>query len=690
MLKKTIIFSFLILICTALTVSAQNAALERAKAVRPADFYVSTDGNDANDGSKSAPFATLERARTAVRERMKTSETPLTVEVGAGRYELAQTFTLMKEDSGAAGREVTWRAEPGAEAVLSGGKVLDDWKVVDDPDVLAKLPENVRGKVIQVDLKAVGVSDFGSPAQKGLELFFKGNPMQISRYPNEGFLKITGLVGGHEKDIRGTKGDMYGDFMFDDDRLTAWTDEKDPWVHGYWFWDWSDQRHPVASIGTENKILHVKPPYHSYGYRKGQWFYGFNLLCELDIPGEYYLDRESGILYFYPPEEVTPGALAVTILKNIVKLDQVQFVTWQGFTMEYCRELAFSMSGSDDLCAGCTVRNTGDSGISASGTRQTVFGCHLYQLGASGISVSGGDRKTLTRGDCLIMNNHIHHYGRVRRMYAPGASVSGVGNTISHNCIHDAPHMGMGFSGNDHLIEYNEISNVCFESNDAGAVYTGRNWSMRGNVLQFNYLHDIQGFENRGCVGIYLDDQFSSARMYGNIFVRVRRAAMIGGGRDNAIVNNIYVHCEPCVHLDARGLGWQKDFTQDWIQKLEATGEHLGINIMTPPYSERYPELTTILTNNPGTPTGNVVTHNICVGGNWGGNVSGQWQGTSIWKQAYDFNTIENNFLEGDPLFEDVEHGNFTLRPDSPALKLGIQQIPWQKIGTFEDALRAK
>jgi hypothetical protein len=103
-------------------------------------------------------------------------------------------------------------------------------------------------------------------------------------------------------------------------------------------------------------------------------------------------------------------------------------------------------------------------------------------------------------------------------MYHPGISLTGVGNRAANNLIHSAPHMAIYFSGNEHVIEYNEIHHVSFESNDAGAIYAGRDWTMRGNVIRHNYLHDITGFENRGCVGVYLDDMFASAAIYGNVF----------------------------------------------------------------------------------------------------------------------------------------------------------------------------
>ncbi|MDO4630571.1 MAG: right-handed parallel beta-helix repeat-containing protein, partial [Planctomycetia bacterium] len=613
----------------------------------------------------------------------------ITVTVKEGLYELDSVFTLTAEDSGTENLRVTWQGEKGKTVRLSAGKYLNSWKKVDDAEILAQLPESVRDKVVMVDLKAAGITEYGSPKGGGIELFFKGKPMTMSRYPNEGFIKIVSVDENEPRDVRGTKGDGVGNFQVDDERILAWDAEKDPWVHGYWFWDWSEERHAVAEIVKETKTIKVAPKYHSYGYRKGQWFYGFNLLCEIDMPGEYYVDRETGILYFYPPEEVTEDSLVVTVLGNVVKV-RADYLTFKNFVLEYSRDTAFSMNGKGDLAVKMTVRNASGTGISANGTNMTVYGCHLFNLGKSGISMTGGDRKTLTPSGNLVANCEIHDYARIQRVYAPGVQINGVGNTVAYCKIYDAPHMGIGFGGNDNLIEYNEIYNVCYESNDAGAIYTGRNWTMRGNVLRYNYLHDIQGFENRGCVGIYLDDQFSSAEMRGNIFVRVSRATMIGGGRDSQIVNNIYIDCQPCVHLDARGLGWQKAFTEGWIKDLQENSNHLGINPNVPPYSTKYPEVTEILTNNPGTPVGNTVANNLYIRGNFGATTDGQWKGTSIWQKAPEFNTIENNREATESELPGWKEGDFTLSADSPSIQTGFQQIPWREIGLKKDALRAR
>ncbi|MGD9518485.1 MAG: right-handed parallel beta-helix repeat-containing protein [Armatimonadota bacterium] len=653
-------------------------------------LYVAPDGNDtwsgrqAKAGEGDGPFASLERARDEIRRLKQAGGLPeggVTVEVAGGIYERAGSFELTAEDSGTDEAPILYRAARGAEVRLIGGKRVTGFTPVTDRAILARLEESARGKVYQADLRALGITDYGSPGGGGLEVFYKDKPMTISRWPNEGFVRIVDILNLDPVDVRGTKGDKVGKFVYEGDRPSRWLGEKDLWLHGYWFWDWSDQRQKVESIDTEKRIISLVPPYHNYGYRKGQWYYAFNALCEVDMPGEWYLDRETGTLYFYPPGTLSDGDVVVSVLPTLVTMKEVSNVTLRGFTMEAARGTAITIEGGTQCrIVGCTIRDMGGKAVSISGgTRNGVVGCDVYDLGDGGVVLSGGDRKTLTPAGHYAENNHIHHYGRIRRMYSAGISLNGVGNRASHNLIHNAPHQAMSFGGNDHLIEFNEIHSVCYESNDAGAIYAGRDWTMRGNVIRHNYLHHINGFEGRGCVGVYLDDMFSSADIVGNLFYRVTRAAFIGGGRDCRVENNIFVDCTPALHVDARALNWAYAHADGWLKEAAEKGTLSGIAFNQPPYSERYPALARILEGQPKAPEGNVIARNICWGGKW----------DEIEGAARPFLTFEDNLIQEDPGFVDYANGNFQLREDSPAYRLGFKRIPIEKIGLYKDPRRA-
>jgi hypothetical protein len=335
------------------------------------------------------------------------------------------------------------------------------------------------------------------------------------------------------------------------------------------------------------------------------------------------------------------------------------------------------------------IRNVGGWGVTVSGgSRHGVVGCDMYQLGGGGISLSGGDRTRLTSAGHVAENNHIHHYARVKRVYQAGIQLAGVGNRAAHNLIHDAPHMGMGFGGNEHRIEFNEIHHVCTESNDAGAIYTGRNWTMRGTIIRHNYLHHINGFRGRGCVGVYLDDMFCGTEITGNVFYQVTRAAFIGGGRDCLVKNNLFVDCSPALHVDARALGWAHDHADKWIEEGRQKGTLSGIRYQEPPYSQRYPELVGILEDEPAAPKGNRVCCNVSVGGTWDGVHGG----------ARKYQTIENNLVDVDPHFvtpgrigkdKQPRATDFAFKADSPAWDIGFQKLPLKQIGLYEDDDRA-
>jgi hypothetical protein len=511
--------------------------------------------------------------------------------------------------------------------------------------------------------------------------------MTVARWPNQGFVKIVRVLGPTAVDVRGTKGCAEGVFSYEGDRPRRWAGEKDAWLHGYWFWDWADQRQKVEAIDPEKRTISLAKPYHGYGYRAGQWFYAFNVLAEIDQPGEWYLDRQAGILYFWPPAPIAEGQAIVSVVPTLVRLKEVSHVSLRGLTLEAMRDTAVVVSGgSHDRIAGCTIRNGGRSAIAVSGRSHAVVGCDVYQMGEGGISLSGGDRKTLAPAGLAADNNHIHHYGRWKPMYSAGISIAGVGNRAAHNLIHHAPHQAIGFGGNDHTIELNEIHNVCFESNDAGAIYAGRDWTMRGTAIRHNFMHHIYGFEGRGCVGVYLDDMFSGTTIFGNVFLRVTRPAFIGGGRDNVVENNVFVDCKNAMHMDGRALGWAAPAVNTSMK------DHLlAMPYKQPPWSERYPKLIGIWEDEPAAPKGNVIRRNVSFGGNW----------DDIFKEARPYVAPEDNLVDVDPHFvappsspvprlacPAVPVTGFQLRDDSPAWKLGFQRIPLEKIGLYKDEFR--
>ena len=155
----------------------------------PLKLYVSPNGDDNATGrqrapGKQGPFATIARARDAVRQLRKMGLYPrsgIEIELLRGIYELRAPVELASEDSGTATAPVVYQAEIEGKIRLVGGKILRNWQPVTDETILSKLDPSVRGKIYQADLKALGIEAFGSPAGGGLELFFNMQPMTLAR-----------------------------------------------------------------------------------------------------------------------------------------------------------------------------------------------------------------------------------------------------------------------------------------------------------------------------------------------------------------------------------------------------------------------------------------------------------------------------------------------------------------------------
>ena len=500
-------------------------------------MYVAKDGNDTWSGlnairgvGNAGPFATLERAREEIR-RLKDSKAlpagPVTVFLKGGVYERNEAFALTSVDSGTAQQPIVYRSLSGEQVRLVGGREVTGWKEVTDAAVLQRLKPAARGKVMQADLKALGIIDYGqvTPGGNRFELYFADRPMTLARWPNEGYAKIADILGVKPITSHGKKGDEVGKFKYDGDRPARWKDEKDIWLSGYWFWDWADAYQKVESIDTKDKVISIKPPYHNYGYRKDARWYALNLLSEIDTPGEWYLDRDTGTLYFWPPAAVSSAKAYVAMLGTMVSIKDASYVTLRGLTIEMNRGTAVRVDDSSHVqIAGCTLRNIGSkAAVLNGGTNNRVVGCDIYDVGDGGISVNGGDRMKLTPGNHEVINNSFYRYSLNSKTYRPAVSLNGVGNRVAHNQIHDAPHMAIQFRGNEHVMEYNEIYRVCTETDDAGAIYTGRDWTTLGNVIRYNYFHDMGTFKTWvGVQSVYLDDLACGTTVYGNVFYKGR------------------------------------------------------------------------------------------------------------------------------------------------------------------------
>ena len=696
-----------------------------------AQLYVSTAGSDINPGTSAKPFATLERARDEVRKLRqdgRLTKTGATIWLRGGDYIRTNALQLTAIDSGTPDAPNIWCGCKGENVRLLGGGKLADFEPVTDAALLARLPEVARGHVLQADLSAFGSVEFGKMASRGFgrpltaahcELFFDGRPMTLARWPNEGaWEQIAGVPeAGATKDEHGGQiGRLEDGFLYSGDRPRQWKDTSDLWVHGYWSWDWANSYERVASIDFEQRLIRTAAPYGLYGFRKGQRFCFLNVLEELDQPGEWFLDQKTGVLYFWPPtplnaplplrggegregalkaQAAAPEILLSLLSQPLVNLTDVSHVTFRSLILEATRNSAVQIhGGASNRIAGCLIRNIGNYGVTIKGgTGHGVISCDIFDTGDGGVLLDGGDRETLRPGGHFVENCHFARQGRWSKCYVPAVLIGGVGQRASHNLIHDHPHCAILFSGNDHLVEFNEIYHIALETGDVGAIYTGRDYTYRGNRIRYNFIHHTGGV-GMGSMGVYMDDCVSGTEIFGNIFYQVQRAAFLGGGRDHQVLNNIFVECNHAVELDGRGL----DPSPVWHDMVAKTMRQSLARMPPALYREHYPALKT-LDQYYGAPGGpavegaefkgvppehNVVARNICVG---------KWLNV-YWRATPAMLLLEDNLTNAASSFvrspgNPAQAKDFALERNSPAWKLGFQPIPVEKIGLYRDELRA-
>lgn len=657
-------------------------------------IFVATNGNDVAAGTAEAPFATLTRARDAIRERRAAGGLPkggVQVVVAGGEYPVTNTLQLARQDSGEVESPIVYRAAEGQRPHFRGGVRLTGFIPVRDKAVLARLPDGARGKVVCADMRAQGVIDFGKFDPGGyasgggfgtrpvLELYWNGEAMRVARWPNDGWARAGEMLGEASKDPRGRTVFRDGRFRFDDERLHRWGGEGEAFLYGYWFHDWADSYDRVAKIDAKARVIELGAPLHRYGYKPGARFRAVNLLSEIDVPCEYHVDRTSGVLYFYPPSDLSKGVAEISMLEHpLLQMDDVSHVAFEGLTWELGRGDAVRAKGGERvLFAGCTIRAFGGDGVILDGGKgHGLLSCEVAHMGRGGIVLKGGDRKTLVSGKHFIENCHIHHFSRIHPTYTPAIHASGVGARIRHNLMHDSGSSAMRIEGNDHLVEFNEVHHVVMESDDQGGIDMFGNPTYRGNVHRWNYWHHIGTEFAVGQAGIRLDDAISGTLIYGNIFHRTGGGhfggVQIHGGKDNIIDNNIFIECRSAISFSPWG-------EKRWRESLDGPDTIMAralkeIDVTKPPYCDRYPELARLREG----ADANRIWRNVV------------WNcGEFLFRDRGIHELVDNLMADSDPGFEDASKGDWRLKSDAPVFRrTAFRAIPVGAIGLYRDKYR--
>ncbi len=466
-----------------------------------------------------------------------------------------------------------------------------------------------EGGVFRCDLEKLGVQVEGGEIRSGgwtcapkyPALYFGSEPQELAREPNAG---------------------GWLEFVGEDNVKVPGLPESGYSLAGYWTHDWAFEVLRVESV--ENGVAKFKDK-HIFGIGKKSWgrkerrFYAVNHRKFLDAPGEWLLEGKS--LLFIPPEGAL-DAKKITLAwgdEPVREIKHLRGETVRGMTFAFGGGAGLVLRDCHDvLIADCTIECVGGTGIEIGGecSGVVVSNCVIRNVGGCGVIMSGGNRRRLEKGRNRVVDCEITRFALGQRVYAPGVMMNGCGNEIVGCRIHCAPHSAIIYGGNEHLIAGNEIYDVVKETGDAGAIYTGRDWTSQGNVLSGNHIHDLGQSVRNGkkhdvfTMGIYLDDCDCGDTLVSNRFERAGCAVMMGGGRDNIVIGNSMTDCDIGIHLDDRGATWMerwnnpKEAGWNLIKKAEDMGYR------EEPWLSRYPNLAKIMDDEPRLPKYNVFSGN--------------------------------------------------------------------------------
>lgn len=604
-------------------VHGHEAASEAIRLPDEIRLYVSADAAANGNGSITAPYATFEQARDAVRQiKAEQPDSPITVYLRGGEYFRDSSFALTAQDSGSIDAPITYQAYPGEQVLITGGVRVseDNIQKVTDTAVAARVLDPVaRETLMQIDLSnyydvipEIGEYDYlntdkhsdGDFANQ-VQIYVNGSALKKSRWPNDSELVIAssdGKMGGpttfgyHDSSDRAK---LWNEAAFDDLRM-----EGHPARH------WCYATHSVTNFDAAAKTMTTKgavgyPFATKYGGADEMTFYFFNLLEEIDLPGESYIDRDKKIAYFYPFGEVEEVIAPVTA-EPLLSASGVSNVSFLNLDFAYVRSSVFSLNNVQNVVIdGCNMSHFVGQNI-LKGDNNVIRNCCLYDGGMGGVRVEGGDSNAFTGGGNLIENNRFRALDTLKMNYSPAIALYGYHQIVRGNDISESNHMMIyPNNGNDHLIEFNEIHDGCLWTGDMAAIYWGRNPQYLGIEIGNNYFHDIGSEACDGWVqSVFWDDGQIGPYLHDNIFYRATLTADRGGKNTFAlktyggvyarVENNIFVDVPYAAQFQNRGTESNDGKQRNWWLQMHSKAKNDSYGwwgkLVNSGYETTYPE----------------------------------------------------------------------------------------------------
>ncbi|MFC1712393.1 HEAT repeat domain-containing protein [Candidatus Poribacteria bacterium] len=665
------------------------------------DLYVAVHGSDQNPGTRSRPFATIQRARDAVRQIKETATEPITVHVRGGTYYLSEPVVFTPEDSGTEDVPITYAAYKGEKAKIRGSVKLDlQWSEYRDGIMQAEIPAVKQDKL------------------SFLQLSVAGRRQRPARYPNydHDYPRLTDISPDHD--------------ALAPERVRRWADPVGGVVHGLSRNKRGSLHYRIVGVDESGELrLEGGHQTNRESRLHHQYRYVENIFEELDAPLEWYLDEERGILYYMPPTiELNDAKVEAVLLRQLFEfrgsMDKpVKHITIRGFQMtqtehtfleEYegllrgdwaiHRSGAVFMEGAED-CAieDCFFYWIGGNGVFISNynRRVRVSGCEFGTVADNAICLVGSVRAVRSPSTwsqhvknpdrtvgpanldyparCLIHNNRIRSIGTIGKQTA-GVFISMAAEiTVSHNAIYDV--QGTGICINDgcwggHIIEYNDVFNTARETVDHGPFESqgrDRHWGIEDADLRKSLSrldshkttvirkNRFQHYGSQSWV-IDLGEGSSNYLVYGNLCLGA--SIRLQEGYYRSVENNVIVSPVPLsLH------NWYPDSMNIITRNIIAvTGNEVYKPMEMPEH-----------------PWGRIVDRNLFVTSDMGKFlVKGTANSLEEWHElGYDSRSIQSS-----PLFIDPDNGDYRVKPDSPALKLGFRNVPMDRFGATRPEFR--
>jgi hypothetical protein len=662
-------------------------------------LYVAPNGSDANSGrSPGSAFSTIARARDEIRRIRKERATPspVTVFLRGGVYRLREPMVFTPEDSGTAGAPVTYTAYKSERPVVSGGRTISGW---------TKQGNGVWTATID-DVKA-GLWYFN-------QLFVNGETRRRAHIPNTGFLRVKGFPEGTSKTVDYHKDCQSFEFAPGDIR-PDWHNRDDVEVIVYHFW--TDSHLPVQSVDTAKNIVTFK---HKAGKvftddftENGARYIVENVLEGLDAPGEWYLDRKTGVLSYIPMPGENPAALEIVapVAPALLRFEgdpaQQKFVEHLRFERLSFEHTLFQLppGNSNDAQGAASVT----AAVEAAGMRDCVFsrcafrrlgtfaidlkrGCRrnriesseLSYLGAGGIRINGGaerDHPLETSRENTIAGNHLHHYGEVYPSAVGILLMNTDGNQVLHNEIDHGWYSGVSVGwkwgymrsmSRDNRIEWNHIHDIGQGLlSDMGGVYTLG--VSPGTVIRYNKIHDVDSNQYGGW-GIYHDEGSSHILTEKNLVYRTKYCGLnIHYAKECTIRNNIFAFG----HVDQLSLGRVEPHVTAYFQNNIVYWDE-GVLMRTNKLDQPYKFWIS--------PKAQWRDQQSTLDSDWNlfFNPKGKLESAAIGKLSlvdWQKRGKDAHSLFADPLFVDPARNDFRLRAESPAFRLGFEECDWNETG---------